>query len=119
MITAGCFVNYQLNHFCYCDYKGVFLWENWGQKDFENKGRKSTQIWYEKNSSDKYTQGNNYYKMMESLKMHHCREDQKVGQRGRNVCMAKQQQVLAAGVDCGSEAKTLFTCHRKGLWDQI
>lgn len=77
MITPGCFVNYQLNQSCYCDYKGVFLQDNWRQKDLENKGRKSTKIWHEKNSSDKYTQGNKYYKVMEGLKMHQCQEDQK------------------------------------------
>ena len=55
MITQGCFVNYQLNQSCYCDYNGVFLQDNWRQKDLENKERKSTEIWHEKNSSDKYT----------------------------------------------------------------
>lgn len=44
MITPGCFVNYQLDQFCYCDYNGVCLLDNRRQKDLENKERKSTEI---------------------------------------------------------------------------
>lgn len=48
MITAGCFVNYQLNQPWYCNYNGVCLLDNWRQKGLENKERKSTEIWHEK-----------------------------------------------------------------------
>lgn len=37
MITPGCFVNYQLNQSCYCDYNSVCLLDNWREKDLENK----------------------------------------------------------------------------------
>lgn len=77
MITPGCFVNYQLNQSCYCDYNSVCLLDNWNETDLENKRRKSTEIWHEKNSSDKYTLGNKYYKAVEGLKMYHCLEGQK------------------------------------------
>lgn len=61
MITPGCFVNYQLNQPCYCDYNGVCL-QQLEAKDLENKERKSTEIWHEKNSSEKYTWGINIMK---------------------------------------------------------
>lgn len=47
MITPGCFVNYQLNQSCYCDYNGVCL-QQLEAKDLEIKERKSTEIWHEK-----------------------------------------------------------------------
>lgn len=69
MITPGCFVNYQLNHFCYCDYKHVFLWDNWRQKDLENKERKSTEIWHGK----KIVQTNTLKGINDrKSEMHHC-----------------------------------------------
>lgn len=62
MITPGCFVNYQLNQSCYCDYNGVCL-QQLEAKDLEIKERKSTEIWHEKkNSLEKYTWGINIMK---------------------------------------------------------
>ena len=53
-ITPGCFVNYQLNQSCYCDYNGVCLQqleakEPWKQEEETNWNLAS------KNSWDKYT----------------------------------------------------------------
>lgn len=75
MITPGCFVNYQLNQSCYCDYNSVCL-QQLEAKDLENKERKSTEIWHEKKMFRKIHLGNKYYEVVEALKMHCSQEGQ-------------------------------------------